>query len=163
MLRCAKNSRFMRIIRSFIEVIKSADINKTQAGGHEMTKGRVFFRIIVGGYLGYLGIDLIKKTMTNRPENATLYLVLGVAFAVLGIVWCAKAVVMAVKHEYVENDGEELDCEELLESDVDEDGKLNRDKLLVNTDTQKSDEPVGADHSEAKKQEENTDHNNVTE
>ena len=163
MFRCAKNSRFVRSIRSFIEVTKSADINKTQAGGHEMTKGRVFFRIIVGGYLGYLGIDLIKKTMTNRPENATLYLVLGVAFAVLGIVWCAKAVVMAVKHEYVENDGEELDREELLESDVDEDGKLNRDKLLGNTDTQKSDEPVGADHNEAKKQEENTDHNNVTE
>ena len=57
----------------------------------------------------------------------------------------------------------EKSCEEVLESDVDEDGKLNRDKLLGNTDTQKSDEPVGADHSETKKQEENTDHNNVTE
>ena len=158
-----KTADLCEVLRSFIEVIKSADINKTQAGGHEMTKGRVFFRIIVGGYLGYLGIDLIKKTMTNRPENATLYLVLGVAFAVLGIVWCAKAVVMAVKHEYVENDGEELDREELLESDVDEDGKLNRDKLLGNTDTQKSDEAAGEDQCEAGKQEENTDHNNVTE
>lgn len=47
-------------------------------------KGRITLRIIAGGYLAYLGIDLVKNVITGKPDNAVLFGVVGVLFLVIG-------------------------------------------------------------------------------
>lgn len=42
------------------------------------------FRIIVGGYLVYLGISLVSAVVKEKPENMVLMAIFGVVFIVFG-------------------------------------------------------------------------------
>lgn len=42
------------------------------------------FRIIVGGYLVYLGMNLISAVVKEKPENMVLMIIFGAAFIVFG-------------------------------------------------------------------------------
>ena len=65
-----------------------------------MSKSRVFFRLIVGGYLAYTGFSLVGNALSERPENYILYTGIGVVFTAVGVVWCALALLKIVRHEY---------------------------------------------------------------
>lgn len=65
-----------------------------------MTKGRLTIRIIVGGYLAYIGFGLVRDVMAEKPENSLLYLIIGVFFMAVGGVWCFLALKRYVRHEY---------------------------------------------------------------
>lgn len=69
-----------------------------------MSKGRVYFRIVLGVYLAYLGFDLVRDTLADRPENYILFVVAGVLFMVFGVAWAGRAIKKAVNHEYEEEE-----------------------------------------------------------
>ncbi|HIW83623.1 MAG TPA: hypothetical protein H9873_04800 [Candidatus Dorea gallistercoris] len=77
-----------------------------------MSKSRVFFRVIVGGYLAYTGFSLVGNAMRERPDNYILYTVIGVLFLVVGVAWCAGALLKIARHEYDDGMGEEPAIEE---------------------------------------------------
>lgn len=81
-----------------------------------MSKGRLFFRIIVGGYLAYLGAGLMKDAFAEKPENYIMFAGAGILFVGIGLWWLIKSVLMAARHEYVDPDDvdEEIDREALL-------------------------------------------------
>ncbi len=52
-------------------------------------------RIVVGGYLAYLGIRMLIQTVNDRPANMIFMAAMAVIFAVVGIayaVYCLKKV-----------------------------------------------------------------------
>lgn len=69
-----------------------------------MEKSRVFLRIIVGGYLAYLGGGLVKDALAEKPENYLLFIGAGILFLAIGLWWLVKAARIAMKHEYIEPD-----------------------------------------------------------
>lgn len=77
-----------------------------------MSRSRVFFRVIVGGYLAYTGFSLVGNAMKERPDNYILYTVIGVLFLVAGVAWCASALLRIVRHEYDDGMGEGPSIEE---------------------------------------------------
>lgn len=81
-----------------------------------MSRGRLFFRIIVGGYLAYIGAELMKDAFVEKPENYIMFAGAGILFFIIGLGWLIKAVLMAARHEYVDPDdgAKEIDRESLL-------------------------------------------------
>ena len=71
-----------------------------------MSKGRVLFRIVVGGYLAYMGFSLAGRAISERPENYILYTAIGVIFLAVGVVWCAGALLRFARHDYDDGTGE---------------------------------------------------------
>ena len=50
-------------------------------------KGIYIFRVILGGYLGYLGIDLLVQMSKEKPSNMIFMIVMGALFVVIGVVY----------------------------------------------------------------------------
>ena len=48
-------------------------------------KGMYIFRVILGGYLGYLGIKLLVQMSQEKPSNMILMSVMGALFVVVGV------------------------------------------------------------------------------
>ena len=48
-------------------------------------KNRVLFRVIAGGYLTYLGVDLLKNTINGKTDNPIMFGGFGVAFLIIGV------------------------------------------------------------------------------
>lgn len=70
-----------------------------------MSKGRVFLRIIAGGYLAYTGAGLLKDVLSEKPEHYIVFAAAGILFVVFGL-WCMiMGLKAAVKHEYDDPDG----------------------------------------------------------
>lgn len=55
-------------------------------------RGRITIRIVAGGYLVYLGIDLVRNVVTGKPDNALLFGAVGVLFLIVGAVVFVKSV-----------------------------------------------------------------------
>lgn len=54
-------------------------------------RGRITIRIIAGGYLIYLGIDLIRNVITGKPDSALLFGAVGALFLIVGAVVFVKS------------------------------------------------------------------------
>lgn len=48
-------------------------------------KNRMLFRVIAGGYLTYLGIDLLKNTISGQTDNPVMFGGFGGAFLIIGV------------------------------------------------------------------------------
>ena len=48
-------------------------------------KNRVIFRVVAGGYLTYLGVDLLKNTISGKTDNPIMFGGFGAAFLVIGV------------------------------------------------------------------------------
>lgn len=49
-------------------------------------------RIVLGGYLTYLGIRILSETIQQRPSNMTLMSVLAVVFILVGVAYAGNAI-----------------------------------------------------------------------
>ncbi len=49
-------------------------------------------RIVLGGYLTYLGIRILSEMIQQRPSNMTLMLVLAVVFILVGVAYAGNAI-----------------------------------------------------------------------
>lgn len=86
-----------------------------------MSKSRVFFRVIVGGYLAYLGVGLIRDAFTRRPEHYVLYIGIGAIFALIGLWWFARAAGAIIRHDYIDpGAGPADDEDDIVESGAEE-------------------------------------------
>ena len=75
-------------------------------------KGRSMLRIIAGGYLAYLGVDLLKNTITGKTNNPVMFGGFGAAFLVIGVGY----IIYSLKRNKVSADlGNELDVDETKE------------------------------------------------
>ena len=129
---------------------------RKQEVADKMTKGRFVFRLIAGGYLGYLGISLVKDAMTERPDSYILYTVLGVLFAVIGIGWLLLAVRTYMKEGLQDPDGggtydkmeEETDAapEEIVEKSVED--SENGNNIEDGSSTEGDDSIEGGDSTD---------------
>lgn len=48
-------------------------------------KRRIVIRVIAGGYLTYLGADLLKNTIAGTVDNPVMYGGFGTAFLIIGV------------------------------------------------------------------------------
>ncbi len=88
-----------------------------------MTKGRVFFRVIVGGYLAYLGFGLVRDSFADKPDHYMFYIGIGAVFILIGLWWFLKAAGAIMRHDYVEPGDVDAEDEAVGADDVDaEDG-----------------------------------------
>ena len=85
-----------------------------------MSRSRVFFRVIVGGYLAYTGFSLAGRALSERPDNYIIYAIVGILFLIAGVAWCASALIRIAKHDYVDN---YADDEPEIEDDTDTEKK----------------------------------------
>lgn len=97
-----------------------------------MSKSRVFFRVIVGGYLAYLGAGLVKDAVTEQPDNYILYAAMGIVFLVIGVVWCGLAIQKIIRHEYVDDNYGQFD-------DEDDDEEEEKPEISENSDHEETD------------------------
>lgn len=76
----------------------------------------------IGAYLIYSGVTLVRDTMTGKPENETLFIIVGVFFAVFGfatIVFNLRAFVKETKADLALMNAEETEeAEELTEEEA---------------------------------------------
>ena len=49
-------------------------------------------RIVLGGYLTYLGIRILSEMIQQRPSNMTLMSVLAVVFILVGVAYAGNAI-----------------------------------------------------------------------
>lgn len=84
------------------------------------TQGRLMILILAGGYLIYQGGTLIKNVCTERTDNYLVFMLFGIVFLILGVLFVGVNMKKLVKHEY-------MDPFEELESD-DEDEETGESK-----------------------------------
>ena len=62
-------------------------------GGDKMNKKSGYaLRIVLGGYLTYLGIRILSEMIQQRPSNMTLMSVLAVVFILVGVAYAGNAI-----------------------------------------------------------------------
>jgi hypothetical protein len=62
-------------------------------GGNKMNKKSGYaLRIVLGGYLTYLGIRILSEMIQQRPSNMTLMSVLAVVFILVGVAYAGNAI-----------------------------------------------------------------------
>ena len=83
-------------------------------------KNRMLFRVIAGGYLAYLGIDLLKNTMSGQTDNPVMFGGFGGAFLILGVGY----ILYSLKR-YKEREASEV--EEMEEKECPEEKKKESD------------------------------------
>ena len=54
-------------------------------------------RIVLGGYLTYLGIRILSEMIQQRPSNMTLMSVLAVVFILVGVAYAGNAICKTLK------------------------------------------------------------------
>lgn len=87
-------------------------------------RGRITIRIIAGGYLVYLGIDLIRNVITGKPDNALIFGAVGVLFLMVGAVVCVKSIRdyrNCQKAEYEDTEEDESEVAVGIEDDTKDD------------------------------------------
>lgn len=95
-----------------------------------MTKGSLTIRILAGAYLVYLGYSLVRDSVLNKPENFIVFLLIGLAFLILGATWCILGVKKYIKKEYTDYE----------ESNIEEDDKVDSDQEVVKEEVEKIEE-----------------------
>lgn len=81
-----------------------------------MTRGRFVFRLITGGYLAWLGFDLVSSALSEKPESYVGYTTAGAVFMVIGLAWLLTGIRSYQKEQALEREKEELsDSEEAAE------------------------------------------------
>ena len=74
-------------------------------------KNRMIFRVVAGGYLTYLGVDLLKNTISGKTDNPIMFGGFGAAFLIIGagyVLYSLKRYRDSKKAE--ECPEEEIDC-----------------------------------------------------
>ena len=46
---------------------------------------RTVLRVLAGGYLAYLGLELLKTMLKEQPDNMMLFVSVGLAFLAIGV------------------------------------------------------------------------------
>lgn len=68
-------------------------------------RGRYILRVIMGGYLAFIGGNLIREMMIEKPSDMTFKIFMGVLFLIVGLgytIWTIKNVVSEMKNEMEE-------------------------------------------------------------
>ena len=55
-------------------------------------------RIVLGGYLTYLGIRILSEMIQQRPSNMTLMSVLAVVFILVGVAYAGDSVTVQMSY-----------------------------------------------------------------
>ena len=115
-------------------------------------KGMYIFRVILGGYLGYLGINLLVQTAKEKPSNMIFMSVMGALFVVVGVVYAIFSLkrVLDLRKED-ESDGSQAETE----GDVtyEEDASRRVDLQTVGSDQISDITPVSEEITDAEKEE----------
>ncbi len=117
-----------------------------------MTKGRVFFRVIVGGYLAYLGFGLVRDSFAGKPDHYMFYIGVGAIFILIGLWWFLKAAGAIMRHDYVEP-GDDADDETAGEEEIHAEEEVHADDR-VGADESSIEEKTAADAAESAGEEE---------
>ena len=64
-------------------------------------------RIVLGGYLTYLGIRILSEMIQQRPSNMTLMSVLAVVFILVGVAYAGNAICKTFEIDIKEKSGAE--------------------------------------------------------
>jgi hypothetical protein len=76
---------------SLVYILKRGQQQKY--GGNKMNKKSGYaLRIVLGGYLTYLGIRILSEMIQQRPSNMTLMSVLAVVFILVGVAYAGNAI-----------------------------------------------------------------------
>ncbi len=72
-------------------------------------------RIVLGGYLAYLGIRMLIQTVSEKPANMMFMGAMAVLFTVVGIAYVAYSVKKALELKKAEQESEPKPEEEAVE------------------------------------------------
>lgn len=93
-------------------------------------KSWITLRIIAGGYLAYLGFNLLKNVIAGKPENSLIFIICGVLFLVIGLGYLVKAIKQyrayeePVYEEDEDTENENIESED-AEEDIDEEAEAS--------------------------------------
>lgn len=89
-----------------------------EKGGFYMpTKSRMMIRILAGGYLIYLGFDLMKGVLEGSSSNIMLFMLIGIAFIGIGLFLMINSGLVLYKKDYEDEQEEEPEEDEWVDSD----------------------------------------------
>ena len=92
-----------------------------------MNKRVSIIRVIAGGYLVYLGVNLFRNMQVEQPENYMLMYVASVAFALIGALFVITGLRPMLKKEEKAEEANEIMEEENLEAEDEEPGSEQKD------------------------------------
>ena len=76
---------------------------------------RTVLRVLAGGYLAYLGLELLKTMLKEQPDNMMLFVSVGLAFLAIGVALLGYSVSHYIKKDFIhqtDESGEEESEEE---------------------------------------------------
>lgn len=74
-------------------------------------KGMYALRIVIGGYLVYLGLSLLIQMMNEKPENMALMSAMAVIFIIVGAVYAVLTLRKVLQVRKEEKEAEEKEIE----------------------------------------------------
>lgn len=84
-------------------------------------KNRMLFRVIAGGYLTYLGIDLLKNTISGQTDNPIMFGGFGGAFLIIGVGYILYSLKRYKNNEASETEEiEDAECPEERTKELDD-------------------------------------------
>ena len=99
-------------------------------------RSSLVIRVLAGGYITYLGGKLLLSSIKEQPDNYMIYVVAGIAFIIIGLIWLVKSGAKLLKKEYEDDsvmgqlkkddkadDGKEAEDEDVAESVVSEEAE----------------------------------------
>ena len=99
-------------------------------------RSSLVIRVLAGGYITYLGGKLLLSSIKEQPDNYMIYVVAGIAFIIIGLIWFVKSGAKLLKKEYEDDsvmgqlkkddkadDGKEAEDEDVAESVVSEEAE----------------------------------------
>ena len=115
-------------------------------------RSSLVIRILAGGYITYLGGKLLLSSIKEQPDNYMIYVVAGIAFVIIGLIWLVKSGVKLLKKEYEDDSvmgqlnkddkadaGKEAEDNDTAESAVSEDAAVNVESDKSETDEKETD------------------------
>lgn len=98
-------------------------------------RSSLVIRILAGGYITYLGGKLLLSSIKEQPDNYMIYVVAGIAFVIIGLIWLVKSGVKLLKKEYEDdsvmgqlNKDDKADAAVNVENDKSETDEKETDK-----------------------------------
>lgn len=84
-----------------------------------MGNRNIIFRVLLGGYLAYLGITLVTDAIKDKPEHYIIFMLVGIIFTVIGGGWLIYSLRSHFKNQKKE-EIEETDDTQMIEESNEE-------------------------------------------